>query len=84
MELLSAVANRQVGMQPGPFVTCFLTAPKEIPVVICFYIRLEERSKNISKCAAQTVQPLRSHSGNPVLLAPRQQLKTQYVILLAD
>lgn len=57
-------------MEIGPCsMPCFPTATKEKAGVICFCIRLEERSRNTGKGAAQ---------------APQQELKQQCLILLVE
>lgn len=68
MQLLSAMPGTAGGTQPCSM-TCFPSATKEKAGVICFCIRLEERSRNTGKGAEQ---------------APQQYLKYQCVILLVE
>lgn len=63
MQLLSAMPGTAGGTQPCSM-TCFPTATKEKAGVICFCIRLEERSRNIGKGAAQATQPV----GSPAVI----------------
>lgn len=73
MKLLSAMPGTAGGTQPCSM-TCFPTATKEKAGVICFCIRLEERSRNTGKGAVQATQPV----GFPAVI------KYQCVILLCN